>query len=67
VLYALTRGLLDDIALDKIKAFEEGLVEYAQSHAKKFMKEVIEKGMWSDDGEAELKKMIEECKGVFEK
>jgi F-type H+-transporting ATPase subunit alpha len=67
VLYALTRGLLDDVALDKIKAFEEGLVEYAQSHAKKFMKEVIEKGMWSDDGEAELKKMIEEYKGVFGK
>ncbi len=67
VLYALTRGLLDDVSLDKIKAFEEGLVEYAQSHAKKFMKEVTEKGMWSDDGEAELKKIIEDYKLIFGK
>lgn len=62
VLYALTRGLLDDISIDKIKAFEEGLVEYAATHAKKFMKEVTEKGMWSDDGEAEIKKVIGDFK-----
>jgi F-type H+-transporting ATPase subunit alpha len=67
VLYALTRGLLDDIALDKIKEFESGIVDYAQTHAKKFLSEVREKGMWSDEGEAEIKKVIGEYKGVFNK
>ncbi len=67
VLYALTRGLIDDIALDKIKEFESGIVDYAQTHAKKFLSEVREKGMWSDEGEAEIKKVIEEYKGVFKK
>lgn len=65
VLYALTRGLLDDISIDKIKAFEEGLVEYAGTHAKKFMREVTEKGMWTEAGEEEVKKVIEEYKEVF--
>ncbi|MEN9582225.1 MAG: synthase subunit alpha, F-type H+-transporting ATPase subunit alpha [Candidatus Parcubacteria bacterium] len=64
-LYALTRGLMDDVTLDKIREFEAGLTEYAQSHAKKFLAEVREKGMWSDEGEAEIRKVIEEYKGVF--
>ncbi len=67
VLYALTRGLLDDIALEKIKEFEEGLIDYAQNNAKKFLAEVREKGMWSDTGEEEIKKVIGDYKGVFNK
>ncbi|MBP7831453.1 MAG: F0F1 ATP synthase subunit alpha [Candidatus Pacebacteria bacterium] len=66
-LYALTRGLVDDIAVDRIREFEAGISEYAETHAKKFLKEIREKGMWSDDGEAEIKKVIEEYKGVFNK
>ncbi|MBP7831929.1 MAG: F0F1 ATP synthase subunit alpha [Candidatus Pacebacteria bacterium] len=66
-LYALTRGLVDDIAVDRIREFEAGISDYAETHAKKFLKEIREKGMWSDDGEAEIKKVIEEYKGVFKK
>jgi len=66
-LYALTRGLVDDIAVDRIREFEAGISDYAETHAKKFLKEIREKGMWSDDGEAEIKKVIEEYKGVFNK
>ncbi|MBP7832114.1 MAG: F0F1 ATP synthase subunit alpha [Candidatus Pacebacteria bacterium] len=66
-LYALTRGLVDDIAVDRIREFEAGISDYAETHAKKFLKEIREKGMWSDDGEVEIKKVIEEYKGVFKK
>jgi F-type H+-transporting ATPase subunit alpha len=66
-LYALTRGLVDDIAVDHIREFEAGISDYAETHAKKFLKEIREKGMWSDDGEAEIKNVIEEYKGVFKK
>ncbi len=66
-LYALTRGLVDDIATDRMQEFEAGLSDYAETHAKKFLSEIREKGMWSDDGEAEIKKVIEEYKGVFKK
>jgi len=64
-LYALTKGFMDDIAVDKIKEFEQGLVEYSERHAKTFYKEIKESKMWTDKGEAELKKVIEDFKLSF--
>jgi F-type H+-transporting ATPase subunit alpha len=66
-LYALTRGMLDDIAVDKIREFESGLVKYAEQNAKKFMSEIREAKMWTDEGEAEIKKVITDFKEVFGK
>jgi len=65
VLYALTKGFLDDIAIDKIKSFEEGITEYARRNAKTFYKEIIETKMWSDEGEQELIKVMNEFKQSF--
>jgi len=66
-LYALTKGFMDDVAVDKIKSFEEGLVEYARRNAKVFYKEVIDTKMWTDAGEQELIKVIGEFKSGFNK
>jgi F-type H+-transporting ATPase subunit alpha len=66
-LYALTKGHMDDIAIDKIKSFEEGLVEYARRNAKVFYKEVMETKMWTEQGEAEFIKVIGEFKSGFNK
>ncbi|MCE9585221.1 F0F1 ATP synthase subunit alpha [Candidatus Nomurabacteria bacterium] len=66
-LYALVKGFMDDVAIDKIKAFEIGLVEYAENNAKKFLSQVREKKMWEDDGEAELKQAIGDYKSGFVK
>ncbi len=67
ILYALVKGYLDSIAVEKIKAFEEGLIEYAEANAKKFMSEIRTAKMWTEEGEAELKKAIDDYKGVFGK
>ena len=64
-LYALTKGYMDDVAIDKIKEFEQQLSEYAEHNAKVFYKEVTEKKMWSDKGEEELRKVIEDFKKNF--
>ena len=64
-LYALTKGYMDDIAVEKIKEFEQGLTEYSEHNAKVFYKEVTEKKMWSEKGEEELKKVIEDFKKNF--
>jgi len=64
-LYALTKGYMDDVAVDKIKEFEQALTEYSEHNAKVFYKEVTEKKMWSDKGEEELKKVIEDFKKNF--
>jgi F-type H+-transporting ATPase subunit alpha len=63
--YALTKGFMDDVAMDKIKVFEKGLIEYTERNAKVFYKEVKESNMWTDKGEEELKKVIAEFKANF--
>ena len=50
---------------DKIKEFEEGLINYTENNTKKFYKEIMETNIWTDTGEAELKKAIEEFKANF--
>jgi len=65
ILYALTKGYMDDIAVNKIKEFEEGLTSYTENNAKRFYKEILETKMWTDVGEEELKKAIKDFKSNF--
>ncbi|KKT19160.1 MAG: ATP synthase subunit alpha, partial [Candidatus Nomurabacteria bacterium GW2011_GWB1_43_7] len=64
-LYALTKGFMDDVPIEKIKEFENGLVDYSERNAKVFFKEIKEAKMWSDKGEEELKKVITDFKTSF--
>ncbi|MFA6257402.1 MAG: F0F1 ATP synthase subunit alpha [Candidatus Paceibacterota bacterium] len=66
-LYALTKGFMDDVAIDKIKEFEQGLTEYSERNAKVFYKQIAEKKMWDDKGEEELKKVIADFSSSFNK
>ncbi|OGI88298.1 F0F1 ATP synthase subunit alpha [Candidatus Nomurabacteria bacterium RIFCSPLOWO2_01_FULL_37_25] len=65
VLYALVKGFMDDIPVEKIKEFESEFIDYSENNAKVFCKEIIEKKMWSDKGEEQLKKAIEDFKNSF--
>jgi len=65
VLYALTKGYMDDIAIDKIKEFEQGLIEYSERNSKVFYKQIKELKIWDDKGEEELKKVITDFKSNF--
>lgn len=65
VLYALVKGYMDDVSIDKIKEFEDGLISYTENNAKKFYKEIADTKMWTDAGEEELKKAIIEFKNNF--
>ncbi len=67
VLYALVKGYMDDIAIDKIKEFETGLVEYTERQAPTFFSEVREKGMYTDESESTFKKALEDFKVSFVK
>ncbi|MFA6520337.1 MAG: F0F1 ATP synthase subunit alpha [Candidatus Paceibacterota bacterium] len=64
-LYALVKGYMDDVAIEKIKEFEQGLTEYSDHNAKMFYKQITEKKMWDDKGEEELNKVIKEFKNTF--
>ena len=67
ILYTLINGFIDNVKIDKVKEFEIGLTEYASMNAKSFYKEVTETKMWTEAGEAELKKAIEEFVSSFNK
>ncbi len=66
-LYALTKGYMDDVAVESIKDFEAGLIEYTEANAKGFVSDIREKGMWSDENEEMFKKAIEDFKAGFVK
>lgn len=63
--YALTKGFMDDVPVEKIKEFEKGLIDYSEKNAKTFYKDLVTTKMWSDKGEEELKKVIGEFKQLF--
>ncbi len=64
-MYALVKGYMDDVPVEKIKEFEQGLTDYSERNAKTFYKEVREAKMWTDKGEEELKKVITDFKKSF--
>jgi F-type H+-transporting ATPase subunit alpha len=64
-LYALVKGFMDDVPVAKIKDFEKGLIDYTETNAKTFYKDILETKMWTDAGETELKKAIGDFKMSF--
>ncbi|MBI2627776.1 F0F1 ATP synthase subunit alpha [Candidatus Nomurabacteria bacterium] len=66
-LYALTRGFMDDVPVEKIKEFEAELIDYSERNAKTFYKEIKESKMWTEKGEEQLKKAIGDYKMSFMK
>jgi len=64
-LYALVKGFMDDVPVEKIKEFEAGLIDYTENNAKVFYKEVKESKIWTDKGEEQLKKAIADFKVSF--
>ncbi|MCC6638946.1 F0F1 ATP synthase subunit alpha, partial [Candidatus Falkowbacteria bacterium] len=60
VLYALTRGFMDAVAVDSIKKFESGLLDYAHAQVPEFFNDIVTTGMYSEASEAKLKEVISE-------
>ena len=65
-LYALVKGFMDDVSVEKIKEFEQGLIDYSENNAKTFYKEIRDAKMWTEKSEEQLKKIIIEFKSSFE-
>lgn len=65
IIFAGSRGLLDDIPLDKIKSFEEGLLEYTELNAKDTLEEIKSSGVMSEEVAEKLVRTIENFKQGF--
>ncbi len=66
-IYTAVNGFLDDIAPERIRAFEEGFLNFIKSSKYKdsVYDVLIAKKAYNDEIETELKKAIEEFKGTF--
>ena len=65
IIFAASRGHLDDLPIDKISDFESGLFEYLDANSSNILDEIVKEGKISDDLEKELNKAITNFKSGF--
>ena len=61
-LYAVDKGYMDDVAINKIGSFEKGLLDHMNSVNEKFMNDLSASGAYNDEVEASIKSGIEAFK-----
>lgn len=66
ILYALTNGFLDDVAVEKVKAWENDFHKYLKTSNKEILNLIAEKKELSEDIVAILEKAIKEFKEVYQ-
>ena len=63
-IYAVNEGYLDDVPLNKVLAFEEGLHAHMTNTQGELEKKIVESGAWDKDIEASFKSIISEFKAT---
>ncbi len=63
-LFAVNEGYLQDIEVDQVLDFEQGLLSYMNSEKADFMKNITETGEYNDEIVAEMKEAIEAYKAT---
>jgi len=67
IIYAGTHGYLDDLAVDKCRAFEKTLDDYLDVNGQDWMDDLAEKKVLDDALTSRLEGMLKECKHQFAK
>ncbi|MBI3171494.1 MAG: F0F1 ATP synthase subunit alpha, partial [Hydrocarboniphaga effusa] len=57
-IYAVDKGFLDDVAVEKLQAWEEGLHQYLAANQQPLMDAIGAKGDWNDELEKQLKAAV---------
>ena len=65
IIYAGTKGFLDEIEADKVTEFEKGLFDYLEANNATELKSIIDEGKISSAVEAKLDEAITAFKGGF--
>lgn len=66
ILYALSNGFLDDVAVEKIKSWENDFHKYLGTQQKDFMHELESKKELTDEIVKKLDKVIKEFKEIYQ-
>ena len=65
IIFAASKGHLDDLPVEQISDFESGLFEYLDANAKDSLDSIVSEGTISDETAEKLEKAIKDYKGVF--
>jgi F-type H+-transporting ATPase subunit alpha len=65
VIFSGTRGFLDDVPVEKVSQFEEGLLKFLESNYPQILTSIKETKILSEELEKELEKAIREFKEAF--
>ncbi|MBJ12362.1 MAG: F0F1 ATP synthase subunit alpha [Candidatus Marinimicrobia bacterium] len=65
IIFAASKGHLDDLPVDQISDFEAGLFEYIDSNARDSLDSIVSEGKISDETAEKLEKAIKDYKGGF--
>jgi F-type H+-transporting ATPase subunit alpha len=65
IIYAGTSGALDDVPVEKVKAFEEGFLRFMNEKHPDVGQKIREDQKWTEEIETAVKKAIEEFKQSF--
>jgi F-type H+-transporting ATPase subunit alpha len=65
IIFAGTNGYLDDLRVDQIRAFEDGLYKYLDSSQASLLQDIITKKTLDDDLKSRLKDALKEYKEGF--
>jgi F-type H+-transporting ATPase subunit alpha len=63
-IYAANEGYLDDVPMNKILAFEEGLHSHFANTQNELMNRIVQTGVWDKDVEAVFKQSVSEFKAT---
>ena len=65
IIFAASKGHLDDLSVEQISDFESGLFEYLDANAKDSLDSIVSEGTISDETAEKLEKAIKDYKGGF--
>ena len=65
IIFAASKGHLDDLPVDQISDFEAGLFEYIDSNARDSLDSIVSEGKISNETAEKLEKAIKDYKGEF--
>ena len=65
IIFAASKGYLDDLEADQVSEFESGLLDYLDANASDSLKSIVTEGSISDETAEKLEKAIKDYKGGF--
>ena len=65
IIFAASKGHLDDLNVEEVSGFEAGLFEYLDANASESLASIVSEGSISDDTAEKLEKAISDYKAGF--